>query len=465
MRVSDKFLLFTVFFASSFLIPPVITFNGCYDVVWSADIKSFGEDGQNGQSGLAGQNTKNSDDLTLFADGSPLTLDLAGLDGEKGQDGQDGKAANCESQPVDVSYNLQAPSGGNGGNGGNGGDGGNGGSLTIYTTDITNLKQIYVNAAGGKAGESGLAGRGGQACQCNNSYWNLETCTGNPNNSDYRCTTRKFRCQDGRQGSNGISGLRGRDGIVGKLTLVNLDKPLEPDESAATVTMATLKKKGYLLSKNKWETRNGAMALFAPGSIIDDQYLALAERIERSFLLVWNAPQQFSEFANQKITLGLEENQKIKVYLPNDLWIEATTQQRNKLTQFIIYNAIRAEDTTQLGSAKLSGSKRNLQLTLIDKGQQSDLIATKFKIIYRTTRSDARFRSVSDYITRYEGKIPEELVMLNGNKFTIKIGQLPIKPNNFQSGLGVEIKILALRYFAGYSAKQVITVKDILGPF
>ncbi|BBA78764.1 hypothetical protein RGRSB_0143 [cyanobacterium endosymbiont of Rhopalodia gibberula] len=465
MHVSDKFLLFTVFFTSSFVIPPVIIHDGCYDIVWSADVKSFGEDGQNGQSGEAGQNNKNSDDLTLFADGSPLTLDLAGLDGEKGKDGQDGEAANCESQPVDVSYNLRAPSGGNGGNGGNGGDGGNGGSLTIYTTDINNLEQIYVNAAGGKGGESGLGGRGGKACQCNNSYWSLETCTGTPGDSDYRCTTREFRCQDGRQGSNGISGLKGRDGIVGKLTLINFDKPLEPDESAATVTMATLKKKGYLLSKNKWETRNGAMALFSPGSIIDNQYLALTERIERSFLLVWNAPQRFSKFANQKITLGLEEDQKIKVDIPDDLWIEATTQQRNNLTQFIIYNAIRAEDTTQLGNAKLSGSKSNLQLTLIDKGQQSDLIATKFKIIYRTTRSDARFRSVSDYITRYEGEIPEELVTLDGNKFIIQIGQLPIKPNDFQSGLGVEIKVLAFRSFAGYSAKQVITVKDILKPF
>ncbi|WP_267383405.1 collagen-like protein [Cyanobacterium sp. uoEpiScrs1] len=462
MHVTNKFLLFTIFFASSFVVPPVVTPNRCYDVVWSADIKSFGADGQNGQSGQAGRNNKNSDDLTLFADGSPLILDLTGLDGEKGKNGQDGKAANCESQPIDVSYNLQAPSGGNGGNGGNGGDGGNGGSLVIYTTNITNLEQIHINAAGGKGGQAGFGGKGGQACQCSNSYWNLEICTGNPGDSDYRCTTGEFHCQDGIQGSNGMTGLKGRNGVVGKLTLINLDKPLKPDEPAATVTMATLKKKGYLLSKNKWETRKGAIALFSPGSIIDDQYLALTERIERSFLLVWNAPQQFSKFANQKITLGLEDSQRIKIDLPDNLWIEATTQQQNKLTQFIVYNAIRSEDATQLGSAQLSGSKSNLQLTLIDKGQQSDLISTKFKIIYKTTRSDARFRSVSDYITRYDGNIPEELVTLDGNKFTLKIGKLPIKTNELKSGLGVEIKILAIRSFAGYSAKQSLTVKNVL---
>ncbi len=465
MHVLGKLSLFTLFFTSSLVIPPVIRFDVCHGLAWGADIKSFGQDGQSGQSGQAGQNSQDSDNITIFADGSPLTLNLAGLDGEQGKNGQDGEEATCKSQPVNVPYHLQAPSGGNGGNGGNGGDGGNGGSLTIYTTNPTNLQQIYVNAGGGKGGQPGLGGIGGQSCQCSEPYWSLEACTGNPGDSDYRCTTREFRCQDGRQGANGQTGVRGRDGLMGKLTLINLDKPLESDESAATVTMRTLKEKGYLLSKNNWETRNGAKALFAPGSIIDDQYLALTERIERSFLLVWNAPQQFSKFAPRKITLGLENNRNMKVDLPDDLWIEATTQQQNNLTQFIVYNAIRAQDATQLESQGLSGNQTNLKLTIVDKAQQSNLIATKFKITYRTTQSDPRFRPVSDYITRYEGEIPEELVMLDGNKFTLKIGELPIKSNDLRSGLGVEIKIVALRSFAGYSAEQTIRVKDVLGPF
>ena len=180
---------------------------------------------------------------------------------------------------------------------------------------------------------------------------------------------------------------------------------------------------------------------------------------------MWNAPQSFPKFANQKVALRLENNQEIKVNVPQDLWIEATTQQQNNLTQLIVYNAIRAKDATQLESQGLSGNRRNLKLMVLDKAQQSNLIATKFKVTYRTTQSDPRFRPVSDYITKYEGEITEDLVILDGNKFTINIGQLPINDRDLRSGLGVEVKLTAIRSFAGYSAEQTIVVKDVLGPF
>lgn len=465
MGVLGKISLFTVFFSSFLIIPPVIPFNACSGIAWGAEIKSFGTDGQNGQSGQPGQNSQNADNMTIFSDGSPLTLNLAGRDGQSGQNGSNGETANCGNQPVNVRYNVQAPDGGNGGNGGNGGDGGNGGSLTIYATDPAYLRQIYVNAAGGKAGQPGQGGMGGQGCLCENPYWTIETCTGKPGDPDYRCTTAEFRCQNGRNGTNGLNGVAGREGLVGKLTLINLDKPLETDEPAATVTMATLKDKGYILSRNIWETRTGARVLLASGSIIDDQYLALVERLERSFILVWNAPQFFQNFADQKISISLENNQGIKVDLPQDLWIEGTTQQQKNFTQFIVYNAMRSQDATQLESQGLLGNRRDLKLTLVDKANQSNLIATKFKISYRTTQSDPRFRPVSDYTTRYEGEIPEDLISLDGNKFTINVGQLPINDRDLRSGLGVEIKLVATRSFAGYTAEQTITVREVLGPF
>jgi hypothetical protein len=229
--------------------------------------------------------------------------------------------------------------------------------------------------------------------------------------------------------------------------------------------MSQLKEKGFILSKNIWETRTGAQALFAPGSVIDDQYLALAQRVERSFLLIWNAPQAFSKFADKNVTLNLEDAQGIKVVLPKDVWIEATTQQQNNVTEFVVYNAILESDATQLESGGLSGNGSNLQLTLVDKANQSNLIATKFEVKYRITRSDPRFRPVSDYATRYTGEIPVDLVSLSGNRFTLNIGQLPIKPEDLKAGLGVEIEITATRSFAGYSAEQKIVVRDVLGPY
>ena len=72
---------------------------------------------------------------------------------------------------------------------------------------------------------------------------------------------------------------------------------------------------------------------------------------------------------------------------------------------------------------------------------------------------------MSDYTTKYEGEIPEDLVILDGDTFTIDIGKLPIESRFLRSGLGVEIKIVATRTFAGYNDQQTITVKDVLGPF
>ncbi|MGB5768885.1 MAG: collagen-like protein [Crocosphaera sp.] len=460
-----KLPLFILFFSSSLVIPLSSSSEICVGGAMAAEVRTFGQNGSNASSGTSGQDGEDSDNLTIFADGSPLNLNLLGEDGQAGEMGQPGEDAQCENQPLGVKNNLQAPNGGNGGSGGNGGDGGNGGSLTLYATDISRLQQIFVNAGGGKGGQPGQGGAGGEGCRCTEPYWTLETCSGRPGDPNYRCTTLEFRCQDGKNGSNGVSGAFGREGLPGKLTLINLDRPLEPDKPAATVTMAALKDKGYLLSKNIWETRNGASSLFAQGSVIDDQYLALVQRLERSFLLIWNAPQSFNQFAQEKVTLKYEDDQGIIVNVPDDIWIEGTTQQQNNITQFVVYNAIRKGDATRLKSQGLSGRGIDLQLKLIDEADQSNLIATKFNITYSTTRSDPRFRPVSDYSTKYQGEIPEDLVILDGNKFTIDIGKLPIESNHLRSGLGVEIKLLVTRTFAGYTDEQTITVRDVLGPF
>jgi methionine-rich copper-binding protein CopC len=264
---------------------------------------------------------------------------------------------------------------------------------------------------------------------------------------------------------NVVSGTFGKDGRRGHLTLINLDKPLEPDKSAVTVSMATLKNKGYLLSKNIWETKKNAAALFAPASIINDQYLALVERLEHSFLLIWNAPQSFSNFAHQQVTLQYINNKGIVINIPDDIWIEATTQQHKKITQFIVHNSIKKSDATRLKVQEISGKEKKLQLILVDKADKSSLVSTKFNIIYSVTYSDPWLKPVSDYSTKYRGEIPSNLVTLNGSKFTINVGELPIDSKYLQSGLGVKIKLIINRNFAGYADEQVIIFKDTIGTF
>lgn len=465
MRYLSYLPLFLLTLTVSYLLPATAQLDKCQWIALSASIETYGSKGVDGTKGEDGKNGQNSDSLTIFSDGSPLTLNLVGRDGENGGNGEAGQAGNCDSQPLDVKTNLQAPSGGNGGNSGNGGNGGNGGILTVYSTNPANLRQIYVNTSGGKGGQSGTAGQGGQGCNCEEPYWTVETCQGKPGDQNYRCTTENFQCFNGRDGVSGISGTIGQDGNVGQLVLINLNKPLDPDQNAATVTLAQLKDRGFTLSKNQWETRQGATALFAPGSVINDQYRALVERQEKSFILIWNAPQSFDKFADHTMTLSLGENQAIDVTIPQNIWIEATTQQQNNLTEFVVYNAILESEAVRLQESQLLGSGTNLQLTITDQADLSNLINTRFKVKYSTTRSDPRFRPVSDYSTKFDGEIPPELVTRNGNIFTLDIGKLPIDEGNFRPDLGVEIEITATRSFAGYSATKRMVVRDVLGKF
>lgn len=462
MDFFGKLSLCVLFLSCSYILPSSSKIGQC-DLAWGAtEAREFGSEGTSGKNGERGQNAQNTQSTTVFADGSPMRLNLAGQNGGDGKNGENGTDAKCLEQPQEVTYNLRAANGGNAGNGGDGGDGGNGGDLTVYSTNPANLKQITVNAVGGKGGQPGIGGKGGKGCHCTQPYWTVQTCKGRPGSSNYRCTTETFQCQNGLDGTDGTQGRPGRDARGGQVTLISLNRPLVDDQPSASVALTELKDRGFTLSKNKWETRTGALSLFAPGSVIDDQYRVLVQRLEHSFLLTWNAPQSFDKFADQRMTLSLEDNQQINVIPPSQMWLEATTRKENNMTQFVVYNAVLEREVTELVSQGVSGNRTELQLTLEDKADLSNLIATKFDIRYRTTRSDPRFRPVSDYRTKYEGLMPPELIIQQGNKFTFNIGQLPINSEDLKPGLGFEIEVIATRSFGGYSKEQKIVVRDIV---
>lgn len=422
-----------------------------------------GATGQAGTTGQDGSDGLDADDVTIFSDGSPMTLNLAGKNGEAGQPGGNALASDCPPADPNRREDIRMADGGTGGDGGNGGNGGNGGSITIYSRNVANLKQISVNAAGGTGGAPGVGGNGSAGCQCAQPYWTVETCSGRPGDDNYRCQTREFRCYSGRDGLNGRSGVAGQNGLPGKLTVLNLDRPLEADRPAAAVPLETLKNQGFTLSKNRWETRTGAAQLLAPGSVVADEYLALIDRVEQSFLLLWNAPQPFERFAKANANLSLKDDQSgIQINVPTDLWLEGTTQQRNNVTEYVVYNAMWEGDATRLGRLTLSGNGRNLKLFLSDEANQSNLMATKFRMKYRITTEDPRFRPPSTYSTQFDSAVPDNLVTMNGNQFMIKVGELPIPEKYLQAGTGVEIELYADRAFSGYTAEQRLVLRDVI---
>jgi hypothetical protein len=455
LRFISNLSLLLVFLTFPYVLPTSPKLLRCTFLDWSTQASDFGRDGRNGSDGQSGRRGRDGQSQTVFADGSPINLDLSGEDGSDGNDGTEGDDAQCGQQPRNLDRNLRAPDGGRGGNGGSGGDGGNGGSLTVYYTNPANLKQIFVRSQAGRGGRGGLSGQGGRGCDCQDPNWEIQTCKGTPGSPDYSCKTRRFSCQDGKDGSDGSKGQDGKDGSLGRLTLIKRTETLPPDNPKATVKMLDLQDKVFALSKNIFQTHNGATSVLAPGSAIADEYREFVDRIENSVQVVWKAARPLTDFADKTVTVSLEDDKQVKVSFPDDVWVDGAIAQQGGTTQFVAANVILKKEATQLKRADFSGSGSDLNFVVIDAAGKSDLIATQFRIKYKTS-SLGSFDRNEDYRTRYEGTIPAELVSRSNNRFVVNIGKLPIEPQYLRSGLPVEIELVAIRSFAGRSAEQKI---------
>lgn len=452
-----RFLSRVSLFIAVLLLPQLITANSTSrsllcSTVLAAGTKDLGDNGDAGEAGNEGINGRNGDNLTVFADGSSMTLDLTGAEGAPGGQGVKGDNAFCDQQldkADDIGKDLQGADGGNGGDGGDGGVGGNGGSLTVYSSNKEDLKQIYVIAAGGEGGIPGKAGNGGAGCKCDRPFWNEETCTGDPGSPDYSCTTEEFKCTDGFAGNKGRSGRKGRDGEVGNITLINLDKSLAPDLPEVTSPISELKGRGFTLSKNIWQSKNNAATLFAPGSIVGDRYKELVARHEHTVLVVWDAPQPVDNFDDQQITLNLKGKNDANILLPEDLWLETKKVKHGNVTELFVFNAVRTKDVADLNIDGLFGKGAGLELDIFDEAEQSDLLSTDFSIKYRVGEKSEDKNifggSSTDYKTKYVGAIPPGAIAKKGSLFTLQLGKLPIPPEYLQPGLKVEIEVMAKR--------------------
>lgn len=459
LRFLSKLSLFLVFLTFPYFLPSSPKVVRCTFLNWSAQSRDFGRDGRSGSDGQSGRRGRDGQSQTIFASGSPVNLELSGEDGSEGFDGRYGEDADCSRQPRDVNHDLHAPDGGRGGNGGNGGDGGNGGSVTIYYTNPADLKQIFVRAAGGKAGRPGRGSQGGRGCNCRERNWEVQTCKGTPGSPDYSCKARRYSCSDGTDGSDGKDGTYGKDGSLGRLTLIKRTQTLPPDEPSITFGLPELNNRVLKLSKNVFQSRNGATSLLAPGSVMADEYQEFVERLEQSVQFVWNAGRPITDFAGETATVSLLADKQVAVAFPDDVWVEGKLSQQGDTTQYVASNVILRKEATQLKRADFSGSGSDLSFALIDEAGKSNLISTQFRIKYKTSESGDRFRERYDYRTRYEGTIPAELITRTNNRFVLNVGKLPIEPQYLKSGLPVEIEVVATRSFAGNSAEQKIEWK------
>ena len=425
--------------------------------------RSDNRDGSNGRSGRDGRSGKTQG---INADGSVINLDLSGKDGEDGEDGEDGFRPSCRNNRKEGRDNINAPNGGNGGNGGDGGNGGNGGDITVYYSNLADLKKIAIRAVGGEGGRGGRGSRGAVGCSCRQQRWEKEVCEGSDRNSNRQCTKKVYYCYDGRNGSNGINGSDGRSGRLGILSIINSKEALRDDKPTAEMGIYKLVSQQYSraniplnLSKNKWQTRQGANSLLATGSIVANEYREFERRLEGTFELVWQEKQPIRNFTDQLVKLTLNDNQQIDISFPENIWVDGTSKTTENLTEYTLNHAIFQEDVTRLAVAELANSGQNLSFRIVDLACKSDVINTQFRVKYR---AQDNFDDSWNSQTLYEGEIPAYLVSRNYNNFTLALGKLKIPSQALKPGVKVDIEVVAIRSLGGRSAQQKISWQGVI---
>lgn len=409
---------------------------------------SRGSDGRSGRDGRSGKN------VTIKADGTSLNLDLSGKDGEDGEDGEDGSRPHCRGYWDEGREDITAPNGGSGGNGGRGGNGGNGGILTVFYQNLADLRNISVQATGGEPGRGGRGGRGTAGCSCRRRRWEVKNCTGNSGSPDYKCSNRVYRCSGGFDGSDGRDGANGVRGKLGMLRIIKGQESLAEDNPTAELTISRLINQPFLLSKNKWQIRQGAKSLLAIGSVIDDEYQEFESRLEGSLNLVWHEKEPIDNFANQMVNLTLNDNQLIDVNFPDHLWVDGVANLKGNVTEYRVNNVIKKNDVTRLAVADFANYGDNLVLRIVDLAGKSEVINTRFKVKY--TVQDNLYDSFNNQPI-FEGEIPVDLVSREYNRFSIAMGKLPKIPRSaLQPETNVNIEITVVRSLGSRSTQQKI---------
>jgi hypothetical protein len=429
---------------------------------WS-EVRRFGVEGRSGQDGRSGRSGNSGTDQVFFHNGTPTTLDLSGQSGEDGEDGRDAERAQCDRSwrssdhpNGGPEYDLRGANGGDGGRGGNGGLGGNGGNLVLYYQNEANLRNLLVRSTPGAGGRSGRGGYASYGCQCPTPRWEVKKYTGK--DKDQKVTTHHYDCTDGRNGRNGENGYSGTLGQIGRLTLIQRSTPLPGEVIQAKTTLGNWVRDPIALSRNFWLTRSGATSLFAPGSLLHDNYAELTERAERSVQLQWQAKEPIARFANLPVQFDLNPSKEIAIAFPTELWSKRSQRRSGNTDILTIDHVIARTDALNLSILGMTGTGSKLAIKLTDRAAQSAQVKTEAMRLNYRVRNDNL-----EYISQFDGVIPDGAIETRGNDFRLAIGAFPIPEAMKKVGTAVELELTVTRSFGVDRGDQVITWRGIIG--
>lgn len=449
-------------------------------------------------------------DRTIFADGREYDLDLSG------RNGASASSSRRRTSLYDVERRLTGEEPQLNRNvspvhGSSGQPGGDGGTLTVYYTNLTHLRNIYVDASGGRGG-AGSSGTDGFSCpppetdlpeidinqdlrvipseglpqpptlppeaappiepkRLRGDFQGQQT---NGNSGSSQFVGNELQALDkapnafledtiarsvpaGCRRIPARSGSRGRDGRVGQLRIVNREEELPPEKPETNVAVSDLTEQTYDLSKHIWHERSGATELLAPESIIADEYLEFVERREATVQVSWTADQPLNRFETSEATLSLEDDGRVQVDLGDQLWSLSETHQSDDLTKVLITALVPEAEVLELAKGSWQRSQDSLNLAVIDLAGHSEVLTTQFYVRYRAASSDALNNIRPRWETQYEGDVPAELVTRDYNRFSLNLGALPIESQYLQPGTPIAVEIEVTRSLGERSATQTLS--------
>ncbi len=417
----------------------------------TASAYTFGSSGSDGYSGHSGADGRNGPTITLRADGVFKHYDLRGSEGSDGGNGQDGgDAYSCtQGQP---SHDLTGASGGDGGSGGKAGDGGSGGNTLVYYKNIKDLSQIQIFNGGARGGRSGRSGDGGYGCNCTYSNWRIEKCHTNDEDEQV-CNTYTYTCTDGRDGRRGISPSDGANGYRGSISIVKDLDVLPAERPYASSPLGALVKPMHF-SKRIWQTKAGAVSLFAPGSSISDSYSEYVRLAEKDFQLVWKVNRDIVDFSGINVSLGYDGT-NINISFAEGIFYTGHYVRTETLDQYVVTQAFLPSDLDKLEFTTPTGKEGDLAIGIKDNADLYDIIQTEveLKLTFK--------RHLIGHKIEFYDDVPKENIEMTDDLLNISLGKLPgVRTKKFKNKRKIFVEAIVTRTFGGRSITKSLSLPE-----
>ncbi len=206
------------------------------------------------------------------------------------------------------------------------------------------------------------------------------------------------------------------------------------------------------LSKQIWEDRKGAKALFNQASNIRDNYSHFIKLATKNFRLVWNNERDISKFDNNEIILSFNGS-TISHQIKGEDFFEIDPKEEDGVTVVYINNAYKKSEFTQLKVKGIENYGDNLEVTIEDKAKMSMIVKNQVSLQFV-------YRKWFQWWVVYDELVPAEALSIMEGKIIIHVGKLGLPYKAIKRKRKIRFTVKVKRSFGNNSAD----VEEFFGP-